>query len=223
MTTSDCVPTSSAGANGAGGMRHQERDRGQLLGRVRRDRHEAAQHVAGRRHEQRAAEDLADRVEPELEAGDDAEVAAATADRPEQVRVRVLARGDLPPIGGDDLDRDEGVDGQAVLAHQPADPATERQPADADRAGVAERGGKAVSGRGPRVLPGGQAGLRPGETPLRVDVEALHRSEVEDDPALARPVAGQAVAAAADRQLEARIPVPARRSARRRTRPRRGR
>ena len=48
-----------------------------------------------------------------------------------------------------------------------------------------------------------QAGLGPGQPTLGVDVQALHRAEVEDDPALGRAVAGQAVAAAADRQLEA--------------------
>ena len=44
-----------------------------------------------------------------------------------------------------------------------------------------------------RVLAGGQAGLRPGEATLGVDVQALHAAQVEDDPALARAVAGQAV------------------------------
>ena len=53
-----------------------------------------------------------------------------------------------------------------------------------------------------RVLAGGQAGLRPCEAPLGIDVEALHRAEVEDDAAVVRAVAGEAVAAAADRQLE---------------------
>ena len=49
---------------------------------------------------------------------------------------------------------------------------------------------------------GGQAGLRPGQAPVGVDVETLHRAEVEDDPAVVGAVAGQAVAATADRQLE---------------------
>ena len=152
MMTSDIVPTSSAGTNGAGGSAIRNEIVRQLLGRARRDRHEAAQDVPGRRHEQRAAEDLADRVELELEAGDDAEVAAAAAHRPEQVRVRVLAGGDLAAVGRDDLDRHERIDGQAVLAHQPADPATERQAGDADRARVAERRREPVGGRGVRVL-----------------------------------------------------------------------
>ena len=56
-----------------------------------------------------------------------------------------------------------------------------------------------------RVLAGGQAGLGPGESPLGVDVEALHALEVEDDAAVDGAVAGQAVAAAADRELQARV------------------
>ena len=51
----------------------------------------STQHLAGERQEQHAAGDHLDRVEPVAEAGGDAEVAAAAADRPEQVGVRGLA------------------------------------------------------------------------------------------------------------------------------------
>ena len=165
MIASDIVPTSSAGTNGAGGSAIRNEIVAQLLGRARRDRHEAAQDLAGRRHEQRAAEDLADRVELELEPRDDTEVAAAAADRPEQVGMRVRAGGDLPAVGRDDLDRLEGVDGQAVLADQPADPAAEGQPGDADRPGVAERRRQTVGRGGDRVFArrsGRAAPRRPG-------------------------------------------------------------
>ena len=53
------------------------------------------QHVlrVGERMDDEAGEDLrADRVQPELERRDDAEIAAAAADRPEQVGVLRLAR-----------------------------------------------------------------------------------------------------------------------------------
>ena len=188
-----------------GRERHQERDRRQLLGRARGDRHEAAQDVAGGRHEQRATEDLAGRVELELEPRDDTEVAAAAADRPEQVGMRVRARGDLPAVGRHDLDRLEGVDRQAVLADQPADPAAEGEPGDADRPGVAERGGQTVGRRGDRVFLGRQTGLGPRDPALGIDVEALHGAEVEHDPAVVGAVAGEAVAAAADRQGQPRL------------------
>jgi hypothetical protein len=54
-------------------------------------------------------------VQPELELGDDAEVAAAAADAPEQVGVLVLAGPYHPAVGEDDLSRDEVVAGQAEL------------------------------------------------------------------------------------------------------------
>ncbi len=189
----------------SGRERHQERDRRQLLGRARGDRHEAAQDVAGGRHEQRATEDLAGRVELELEPRDDTEVAAAAADRPEEIGMRVRARGDLPAVGRHDLDRLEGVDRQAVLADQPADPAAEGEPGDADRPGVAERGGQTVGRRGDRVFLGRQTGLGPRDPALGIDVEALHGAEVEHDAAVVGAVAGEAVAAAADRQGQARL------------------
>src|SRR5215218_6825084 len=90
-----------------------------------------------------------------------------------------------------------------VLADQVADPAAEGEPADPDRAGVAEPGRQAVRpGRG-RVLPGGQARLRPGGALVGVDVQPPHPRQVQHDPALADAVAGQAVAATADGQLQA--------------------
>ena len=58
-------------------------------------------------------------------------------------------------------------------------------------------------GRG-RVLAGGQAGAGPREPPLGVDVQALQRGHVDDDAAVDGAVAGEAVAAAADRELACR-------------------
>ena len=54
--------------------------------------------------EQRAADDVADLVELKLEAGDDAEVAAAAAQGPEKVRMVGGARADDLTGGRDDLD-----------------------------------------------------------------------------------------------------------------------
>ena len=46
-----------------------------------------------------------DLVELELEAGDDAEIAVAAAQGPEQIFVLVITRGDLPSIGENDVRR----------------------------------------------------------------------------------------------------------------------
>ncbi len=45
----------------------------------------------------------ADRVERELEADDDAEIAAAAAQRPEEIAVFLFAGGDELAVGGDDI------------------------------------------------------------------------------------------------------------------------
>ena len=117
----------------------------------------------------------------------------------------------------------QGVDGQAVLADEPADAAAERQAGDADRAGVTERGGEAVSGRGVGVLAGRQPGAGPGEAAVGVDVQALHRAQVEDDAAVdacrSRPGCGRRCGPRAAGPVSAAR----RRPARRRRRWRRGR
>ena len=148
------------------------------------------------------ADDRVDRVQPELEAGHDAEVAAAAANRPEQVGMLGLAGGQQAAVRGDDVDRHEGIDGHPVLAHEPADAATQGQAGDADARGVAERRRQAVGRRGTRVLAGGQAGLRPGQLAIGIDVQAAHAAQVEDDAAVDGAEAGQAVRSTANRQVE---------------------
>ena len=70
-------------------------------------------------------------MQAELELGDDAEVPAAAAEAPEEIRVLVGARAHELAVGGDDVGREQVVDREAVLALQPADPAAEREPGDA--------------------------------------------------------------------------------------------
>jgi hypothetical protein len=87
-------------------------------------------------------------VEGDLHRGDDAEVAAAAAQRPEQRGVVLGVDAAELAVGGDDLDRQDAVGGQAVLAREPADAATE---AVADDADVGRRAGErreALLGRG---------------------------------------------------------------------------
>ena len=73
-----------------------------------------------------------------------------------------------------------------------------------DRAGVAEPDGQAVLPAAAVVY---SAAVRPASAQavraVGVDVERLHVAQVEDDAAVGRAVAGAAVAAAADGELEA--------------------
>ena len=124
-------------------------------------------------------------MKAKLELGDDPEVAAAAAQAPEEVGVLRLARLDELALGGDEVDGEQLVDRQPVLALQPADAAAERQAGDAGvgddpaRRREPERLGLAVE------LAPEHAGLRPRRARLRIDADALHRPEVDDDAAVA--------------------------------------
>src|SRR5205823_4466387 len=69
--------------------------------------------------------------ELELEAGGDAEVAATATQAPEQIGILGGARVQDLAVGGDQLDREQVVDGEAELAHQVSHAAAEREPRDA--------------------------------------------------------------------------------------------
>ena len=69
-------------------------------------------------------------MQAELELGHDAEVAAASAQAPEEVGVLGLARLDELAVGGHQVDGQQLVDREPVLAHDPADAAAEREPGD---------------------------------------------------------------------------------------------
>jgi hypothetical protein len=56
-----------------------------------------------------------DLVQLEVEAGDDAEIAAAAADRPEELGIFSCTRPPAATVWGDDVDADKAVDGEPVL------------------------------------------------------------------------------------------------------------
>ncbi len=86
-----------------------------------------------RMHEKPGQDLRPQRVEPELERGDDAEIAAAAPQRPEEIRVFLFARSDQLAVSRDNLRRNEIVDGQPKLACGPAKAAAEREACDAGR------------------------------------------------------------------------------------------
>ena len=69
------------------------------------------------------ASTVPDRMRPELERGDDAEVAAAATYRPEQIVVLASAGGDDAAVGKYDLRGEQVVERKAVFAHKPAESA----------------------------------------------------------------------------------------------------
>jgi hypothetical protein len=95
---------------------HDVGDGRQLLGRGLRLGDEPGDDLGGGRQDQHAAHNRRDRVQPELEPGRHPEVAAAAADRPEQVRMPLVIDAQQPAVGGHDLGGQQVVDGQAVLS-----------------------------------------------------------------------------------------------------------
>jgi hypothetical protein len=74
-------------------------------------------------------DERADGMELELERRHDAEVRAGAAHAPEELRLLLRARADDVAVCCDELDLEQVVDRQAVLAHEPADAGAERRPA----------------------------------------------------------------------------------------------
>ena len=148
----------------------------------------------------------ADRVQPELELGDDAEVAAAAAQRPREIAL-VVARLDRAPSAIDHRGGRARLSHGQAEAREPADAAAEREPRRRPSPTRARR-------RGAGHAPGSPRRASPAVTPAprRTRCAAgstsmlLHRREVDHQAAVDDGVRRPAVAAAAhgDRQALAR-------------------
>ena len=195
-------PWTASGKNGIGGAGITLAIVDSSSGAAADGGHEPGDRLGGRRQDEHPADDPGERLEAVPEPGDHAEVAAAAADRPEQVGLRLGVGPDQPAVGRHDLGGEERVDRQPVLAHEIADAAAEGDPTDADGARVAEPDGEPVRGEGGRQLAGRETRSGPGGPAGNVDVEIRQAAQVEQDPAVRRAVAGPAVAAAPDGQLE---------------------
>src|SRR5690606_25711250 len=134
----------------------------------------------------------------ELERGDDAEVAAAAPDRPEQIRVLVGARAAHLAVGGDDLHRKQVVGGEAITPADPAEAAAEREPGDAGRRDDAARHDQPVRLRGAIDVGPGGARLHPHTAAGGIDLDAPLGREIDHHAAVAQRGAGDVVAAAPD-------------------------
>ncbi len=150
-----------------------------------------------------AADDLAlHRVQRELEARDDAEVAAAAAHAPEQVRVLVRRRALEAPVGSDDVDGAQVVHREPVTPREPAEPAAEGQPADARMRHRARRSHESERHRFVVDLAEQAPALDVHGARFRVDSNAANPGQVELQPAVAGGLAAVAVASALDREQQ---------------------
>src|SRR4029453_11156709 len=144
----------------------------------------------------------ADRVQREPERADDAEVSASALQRPEQVGGIAGGRPHDLALGGAPLGLYEIVDGEPVLAHEPADAAAQAEAADAGVAHDAARGGPTVRlCLGVDVPPQGTA-LDEARALDWIDRHGAHRRQVDHDPAVAHRGAGDVVTPATNRDLK---------------------
>ncbi len=141
-----------------------------------------------------------------LETGHDTEIAATASEGPEEVGMVGVVGHDELTVDGDELHGEHRVDGQTVLAGEEADPTTECDATDPDRTTVAESDGEPVLGGGGTELGGSETGPGPCRGSARVDFDMVETPDIDHDPAVDDAVAGHAVTAAADRELEARRP-----------------
>lgn len=142
----------------------------------------------------------------ELQPGDHAEIAATPAQGPEQFGVVGFIGEQQLAVSSDELDGEQRVDREAVFAGEIADATTEGDAADPDGAGVAEADDEVVRGERLAKLDGGDARADPDRAVGGVDVDLVEIADIDHEAALRGGVAGAAVAAAADRELEAAVP-----------------
>jgi hypothetical protein len=120
-------------------------------------------------------------VHPQLQRGDDAEVAAAATDRPEQLLVRRRVGAHQGAVSDDHLDGGQAVRGQAELARVPAHAAAEGVAGDAHVRGRPVQHGVAdLGGRVDRGLPQGPA-ADPDDPACGVDPDLGQGGGVHDD------------------------------------------
>src|SRR5262249_16584707 len=144
-----------------------------------------------------------DRMQPVLEPRDHAEVAAPTPQSPIKIGVLLGARPHHLAGGGDHLRGYEIVGGEPVLAHEPAEPAAERETGDAARGNHAAGCGQAVELGFAVEIPPRDTALGTRRAPFAIDVDSPHERKVEHQSAVAHRLSGDAVTATAYCQLEA--------------------
>jgi hypothetical protein len=144
-------------------------------------------------------------MEPQRERRHDAEVAAPAAERPEQVRVLILARGDDAAVRQHDLRGQQVVDREPVLAGEIPVPSAERQPAHPGRRDD-PRGRRKPERVGGAVEIGQQRSTLDRRRPSAgIDADLPHPAQIDHEPLVHGAEPRAVVASAADRDVEAAL------------------
>ena len=150
-------------ARTVGSMNECSEDR-MLIGQRRGAIAEELQQVAGavkRMRDQAAGDRGTYRMQLIFERSRHTEVSSSTANGPEQIGFFILACPQYLAFGGDELDGQKIVEGEAILAHQPAQAAAEGEPGDAGARNHPARDRQTVQLRLAIELGPGDATLRP--------------------------------------------------------------
>src|SRR5829696_2094816 len=131
-----------------------------------------------------------------------AEIAAAAAYGPEQIRFVVLAGPYRVALGGDELERHQIVERKTVLPHQPTQTAAEGEPCNSGARHDTPGNCQAVSLRLAIEFAPCDAALRAHPSLLRLDANLLHRCQVDYHAAINRGTSRHVVATSADRHFE---------------------
>ena len=113
---------------------------------------------------------------------------------PEQVRVVVLAGGDLTAVGGDEIDRDQVVAGEPVPPLEPAGSAAQGETGDAGCGYSSPGGRQAMFLRGAVELAPRHPGPDTDLAAVGVDLDPVHRPDVDDEAAVVDRHPGDRVA-----------------------------
>jgi hypothetical protein len=128
-------------------------------------------------------------VQPVFERGDHAEIAATTAQTPEEIIVLSGAGSEQPAIGGNHVGGDQVATNEAVLTHQSAEASAQRETSDAGARDYAHGGGQAEGLR----LAQHETGLGTHCAANQIYSNALHAREVDHQTAVGDRFPGDAM------------------------------
>jgi hypothetical protein len=134
----------------------------------------------GRKHEDARVE-VGHRDQVDVQGGNDRVVAAATAERPEEILASVGVDGDRLAGRGDQLDRPHVVAGEPEPTPEPAHPTAERVADHADVDRGARQRAEAVRRGGLAQLEHPDPGLDPSGPRDGIDLDASHALRLDQD------------------------------------------
>jgi hypothetical protein len=143
-----------------------------------------------------------DRVQLECERSYDTEIPTPSAHAPEQIGVLSLARSNEATVSRDDVNREQVVASQPVLAREPAKTATECQPRNTCLRDHSARGCQTEYLGFVVEVTQGAARLDTGNTRLGIHLHTAHHRKVDDQPPIAQGISRDIMTPATNCQYE---------------------